>query len=882
MMRTRNLLLVTAVPVLLCAAGAWLLQLTYNEVKDHTIADYNSRQMLLLEQSAIAVENFFRSNELELRSLSRIADMAQGSPDCQQILDSYLEIHSEQITRIARLDLQGNVLHEAGIGGRRWRGSPLEEEHWRNPGSAEMQVSEVFYNELDEAVLLMQVPVRSADSVTGMLAIELPFSTITRDFIHGAGISNAMYPLVVSDQLLELYCPSEVMLEEEEEDEREICSLEECAGDNQSLLAYGRLIVANPQGSGSYVLDLSSIGGGRESVMIAAHQQVSLPGSGWSISIATPQDEILQSLALYTRLQWTVLSIGALILGGFMLIMLRSWNLMRERELLERSDRELRDSRQRAVDALERYEQVVSMIPDIFWRVEVDRAGNLRSAFLSPAAAEILGLEGEADSHGLARLMEMVLPEDMPALTRMLAVEPQRDRQGLVEFRIRRSDGRIIWLRTSSSAEQREDGSVLLAGISQDITGIKRAQGEREELEEKLRQSMKLEAIGNLAGGIAHDFNNILLSISGNSHMALQHAGEDSPAGHHLQQIELATERAAQLVNQILTFARRNDRQRSSQDVSMLLGESMKLLRPSIPSSVEIITRLRSERSSVLADPIEIQQILMNLCSNAAQAMEPLGGRLEIELSMLTRAEARAMAAGNELDNEQGYLQISVSDTGPGMSEELQAKVFDPFFTTKEAGQGTGLGLAVVHGITRALGGEVLLESTPGLGSTFRVLLPLSDEAQPQPSTSGRSSMPRGTERLMLVDDEPAILMMLEKVLQLLGYATESFSSGNQALEAFRHDPDAYELVVTDQTMPHGTGDRLIQGIRELRPEQRVILCTGFSNTVDAQQAENLGVQVFLRKPFTPAQLAQAVRSTLDGNAGIAAEQETESARREQ
>ena len=400
-------------------------------------------------------------------------------------------------------------------------------------------------------------------------------------------------------------------------------------------------------------------------------------------------------------------------------------------------------------------------------------------------------------------------------------------------------------------------GQRFLQAIVRDIT-------ERKRLESDLRQAHKMEAIGTLAGGIAHDFNNILSAILGYGELAGLEADKTSRGAEiraHVDQVILAGERARDLVQQILAFSRRSMESRRPLDLARMIEETLRLLRSTIPATIGIRHDLGACRP-VFADPTGVHQILMNLCTNAFQAMSRQGG--EIKVTLVEREHRRA--GGNEEELPTGsYAVIEVSDTGPGMSPEVAGKIFEPYFTTKSPDRGTGLGLAVVHGIVEDHDGRITLETAPGEGTCIRVWLPVVDEADTGPSGVGSGEeTARGDERILLVDDEPGIVHAAVQGLGDLGYRVTGCTDPDAALAAFRSAPETFDIVVTDMTMSGMTGADFMRAILEMRPEIPVILCTGYSEEVTRDSVLALGARAFLMKPVTPSRLAAEVRAVLD------------------
>ncbi len=430
------------------------------------------------------------------------------------------------------------------------------------------------------------------------------------------------------------------------------------------------------------------------------------------------------------------------------------------------------------------------------------------------------------------------------------------------EAQMLRQDGANIWVEVTAGPYQNSAGEIIgtLASIT-DITDRKRAEREREKLEAQLRRSQKMETIGTLAGGVAHDFNNILTPILGYGEMAKFHLTKENPARADLEQIIQAAHRARDLVRQILTFSRQGDQERKPVLLQLIIKEALKLTRASLPTTIEIREEIDGNCDPVLCEPTQVHQVLMNLCTNAYHAMRETGGVLEVKLGMVD--VDRELSSQRVNLKEGKYARLTVTDTGAGMDRSTLERIFEPFFTTKAAGEGTGLGLSVVHGIIMAHGGEITVYSEPGVGTTFQVYLPCTNivctelEGEERPVT-GRA------ERVLFVDDEPVNTQMGKQMLTNLGYDVTTRTSSLEALEAFRADPTRFDLVITDQTMPQMTGVSLTHELLSIRPDIPVILITGFSETVTAQNYRKMGFAGYLMKPLIMRELASTLRQVLD------------------
>jgi PAS domain S-box-containing protein len=436
-----------------------------------------------------------------------------------------------------------------------------------------------------------------------------------------------------------------------------------------------------------------------------------------------------------------------------------------------------------------------------------------------------------------------------------VALIPIRDKKkiiGLMQFNDQRKD-----VFTYSMIE-------LLEGIATHLGAAlirKQTEEETQALQAQLLQAQKMEAIGTLAGGIAHDFNNILGAIFGYVEIARDCIPPESEAIDYLGKVLLASERAATLVKQILAFSRQANIERIPLKPHYIVKEAIKLIRPSLPSTITIHQKVEAVTSSILADPTQVHQILMNLCTNAFHAMEQTGGTLEIAL------EDRSLSRDDlqyRPELEPGmFVMLSVRDTGPGIPLAIRDKIFDPYFTTKEAGKGTGLGLAIIHGIVTGYGGFITYESEIGKGTVFEIFFPAIDQQVVSESKPVKKT-PLGNEHILLIDDEKMLVDVGKTMLERLGYVVTVRTSSLEALTLFQNHPEQFDAVITDQTMQGLTGMELAWKMLRIRPDLPIILCTGYSNLINEEQAKHSGIKGFAMKPFTKQEIAQLLRKVLD------------------
>ena len=548
-------------------------------------------------------------------------------------------------------------------------------------------------------------------------------------------------------------------------------------------------------------------------------------------------------------LRLTAGTLGAVLLGGFGITA-----IVRQLRRVEAGERALRQSEERYALALEGANE-----GHWDWQIVPDRL------YLSPKLRELHGLAPESSVESRAEWRERVPlhPDDAPRL--QAAVEAHltgQTKQYELEYRVRHPDGNWHWLLARGRCIRNGRGEPeRFVGSAIDISEGKLAQAEKERLEQQLRQSQKMEAIGTLAGGIAHDFNNILGAIVGYGELAQERAAENTPLRRYLDGLMHAAARARALVDRILGFSRSGAAERVPVDVQEVVEETLELLRASLPPNVRLETELAAANLAVIGDATRLHQVIMNLCTNAVQAMQASGGTLSVGVKRVDLEGSRSFSRGQL--SAGSYICLTVGDTGSGIPPDLVDRIFEPFFTTKRVGEGTGLGLSLVHGIVADLGGVIDLDTELDRGTTVRIWLPMSG-AIAGPVNEARPELPRGHgEAVLVVDDEAPLVAVTEAMLSDLGYQPVGVTSGGEALRLFTAEPRRFDAVLSDEMMPDLTGTHLAREIGALGPAVPVILMSGRADDDMTQRAEAAGVREVLRKPLQKRVLADALARAL-------------------
>ncbi len=865
---TRLLVGVAFVTIAAAAVVIFVVERGRLAVERMAAEQFNMQQLILARSAARGVEAYYKEIKEALLSLAKVPAVEQKRPECLQCMQ-HVYWGFPQRTSLRLLDKEGILRFIYPFDG--WRGELIGRDYSKEPyfqeakEKTQVAVSHLINEQGDKRIrIAVQVystnkneTVRIGDSAgiiitpidpggkkgaefQGVLIGSCDPYIIAQDFIKPLVSGKTGYGWMLSEEgiFLSHY--------EKGFTGRNAFTVRREKNPDISYEAIEQIqrrMMAGQEGTDRYISGWHR-GKRRKVEKFVAYTPIHINSHTWSVAVCAPVSEVEQIVRITRRyyILTLVIILVILITGGLLyLLIIYRWSHFLEKEM-ERKTGELRVTG----DYLSKLIKYANA-PIIVWNPE-------KQVTIFNKAFEKLTGRSEAEMTG--RPFDVLFPEKSRAgslekIERTLKGEFWEN----IEIPVLNKNGETrigLW---NSANIYDEDGKTLVATVvqGQDIT-------ERKTVEEQLCQMHKMEAIGTLAGGIAHDFNNILAAIIGYTQLALAEVPEDTELYSDLKEVLKAGNRAKELVRQILTFSRRHAEERVAVSVSPLIKEALKLLRSTLPSTVVIEQKIEQETGNILADSTQVHQIVMNLCTNAAHAMEEKGGVMEVclcreKLDLKFTSMHTELAPGD-------YIILKVKDTGIGMAPGVIERIFEPYYTTRDKGKGTGLGLAVVHGIVKSCRGAVTVSSEPGKGSVFTVYLPAIERMAVTEAVKVES-LARGSERILFVDDEQSLAELGKKMLESLGYKVFSLTDSSEALKLFRKEPDRFDLVITDMTMPRMTGDELAKEILTIRPDVPVIICTGYSERMTEAKAKSMGIRAFIMKPVNKADIAEAVRRAL-------------------
>ncbi|ACL03769.1 PAS/PAC sensor hybrid histidine kinase [Desulfatibacillum aliphaticivorans] len=534
--------------------------------------------------------------------------------------------------------------------------------------------------------------------------------------------------------------------------------------------------------------------------------------------------------------------------------------LIREIEEREKAEAALRESENR-------YRLLADNVSDVIWTYDMKKD---KITYVSPSVYAARGYTPEEVLEQSLNEMLTLVSQEMAekalkaGLERAFRPGIDSKRSRTLELQQISKDGTVSWTEVTTSFIRNEEGKPIgMVGVNRDIEARKKAERERLRLEQRLQEVQKREAIGTLTGGVAHDFNNILGVVLGHADLLLYDVDESDPQYFSLAEIRKAGLRARDIIAQLLRYTRTEEKILAPLDIVPVIRESLNLLRSTLPGKVHVRMDFGEAKAIINGDGAMLNQAITNLCLNASQAMEQTGGMLEISLERVSLPSGHPSLPQDVRGG--GFARLVLADSGPGIPPEHVDRIFDPYFTTKEVGEGSGLGLAVVHGIVKNHGGFIAVESSPGKGTAFSLYFPISREsASEEDAQEEITDLPSGSESILFVDDEASMVEMAEQMLGRLGYGVVTLSSPVEALDAFRNNPSKFDLIMTDMSMPEMSGVELFEKIRQVDETIPVVICTGYSNQINEKKALEMGMAAYVSKPMSMHGIASTLRQILD------------------
>ena len=871
-------ILIAASTLMVIAAAFVLSARTQRALRDMAIEEFNQQQLILARSAANSIEVYFKAVIGDLSAQANMSENYGMTPEHQKILEqTYCGFPRR--TSIRLLDRKGVLRYIYPCRG--WRKELVGKDYSREAyfrqamATGRITLSPLIYNEQGEARIRIAVPISLPDDtdppgekdgrdvtvtetvpvgrkdvrVSGVLVGSINPEIISRDFISPIVSGKTGYAWLLDSEGTFLSH-----------------QLNEFVGRNAFRIRHARnpffsydaindiqhLMMVGAEGKDRYISGWHRTQDG-EVEKLVAYSPIQILNGIWSVAVCAPVNEVEGIVNRARRSEQHSLALVTAVLllcGAFFFITRYRWSRSLEREV-ERQTRDLKANEKRM-------RAILNASP-----VGIGLFVNRKTIWLNKSMYGMIGYEKDAF---LGKDVKALYPNpaEYERVGRELYADADGSGTGSMETKLVRKDGAFLDCYLQACAVEPSDPSQGYIVAIVDISEQKKHDRQKKEFENRLRQAEKMEVIGSLAGGIAHDFNNILFPIVGYTEILLHTAPEGSDSHDLLDRILKAADRAKNLVRQILTFSRQGDTGLKPIRLQPTVKEAVKLLRASIPATIEIRQRIENGDAVAMGNPTQVHQIVMNLCTNAYHAMENQeGGTLEVSLTEMVLESGVC----DQLNMRPGlYLELTVSDTGSGIAPEILNRIFEPYFTTKETGKGTGMGLSVVYGIVKDFNGEIRVNSCSGKGSEFHVYLPAIHTGKNGGEESGPDHFSGGKERVLLVDDDEDAISVQEEMLKQLGYTVIRQTSSLAALKMFRRDPKIVDFVITDLTMPNLTGDKLSRELADIRPGIPIILCTGSNESMSQEKAKCLGIKGFFRKPVKTGVLAKIVRKALDNS----------------